>query len=210
MSVSDVFLVTELKYVSRISVTHTFHTRLKGWNLLCQDTKVCFYRGRHEEFWDFFSQEDGVVFCNDVCSIREVSGHEYNPGQWCLFIDSSKVSFKVVLLSNENRFPSVPLAHAAKMYKSYQSMKLLMGKINYDEFMCELCGDPKFLALLLGMQLRYTKHCCFLCEWDSQDKKNHYVNKLRPKQTSLMPGKKNVIPILLLFFRRKFICPLCT
>jgi len=37
-------------------------SRLKGWNLLCQDTKVCFYCGRHEEFKDFFSQEDGVVF----------------------------------------------------------------------------------------------------------------------------------------------------
>ena len=44
-------------------------SRLKGWNLQRQDTKVCFYRGRHEEFKDFFSQGDGVVFCNDVCSI---------------------------------------------------------------------------------------------------------------------------------------------
>jgi len=44
---------------------------LKGWNLLHQDTKVCFYRGRHEEFEDFFYQEDGVMFCNDVCSLWE-------------------------------------------------------------------------------------------------------------------------------------------
>ena len=54
-------------------------SRLKGWNLLCQDTKVCFYRGHHEEVKDFFSQEDGVVFCNDVCSVIEVLGHECNP-----------------------------------------------------------------------------------------------------------------------------------
>jgi len=27
---------------------------LKGWNPLRQDTKVCFYHGRHEEFKDFF------------------------------------------------------------------------------------------------------------------------------------------------------------
>jgi len=51
-----------------------FGSGLKGWNLLRQDTKVCFYRGCHEEFKDFFSQEDGVVFCNDVCSIMEVLG----------------------------------------------------------------------------------------------------------------------------------------
>jgi len=43
-------------------LTHTFRSSLKGWNLLLQDTKVCFYHGHHEEFKDFFSQEDGVVF----------------------------------------------------------------------------------------------------------------------------------------------------
>ena len=72
-------------------------SRLKGWILLCQDTKVCFNHGCHEEFKDFFSQEDGVVFCNAVCSVMEVLVHEYNLDQWCLFTDSSKVSLKVVL-----------------------------------------------------------------------------------------------------------------
>ena len=46
-------------------------SRIKGWNLLRQDTKLCFYLGRHEEFKDFFSQEDGVTFCNYVCSVME-------------------------------------------------------------------------------------------------------------------------------------------
>jgi hypothetical protein len=64
----------------------------------------------------------------------EVLGHEYNPDQWRLFIVSSKMSLKVVLLHNGNRFTSVPLAHAAKMKESYESMKLLLGKIKYDEF----------------------------------------------------------------------------
>ena len=68
-------------------------SRLKGFNLLRQDIKVCFYRGRHEEFKDFFSQEDGVVFCNDVCSVMEVLGHEFNPDQWRLFIGWSKVTW---------------------------------------------------------------------------------------------------------------------
>jgi len=80
-------------------------SRLKGWNLLCQDTEVCFYHERHEEFKDFFSQEDGVVFCNDVCSIMEVLGHGHNPDHWCLFIDLSKVSLKVVLLYKGNKSP---------------------------------------------------------------------------------------------------------
>jgi len=107
-------------------------SRLKGWNLLRQNTKVCFYRGRHEEFKDFFSLEDNVVFCNYVCSVMEVLVHEYNPDQWRLFIDSSKVSLMIVLLHNGNRFPSIPLARAANMKESYESIKLLLGKIKYD------------------------------------------------------------------------------
>jgi hypothetical protein len=69
------------------------------------------------------------MFCNDVCSIMEVLGHEYNPDQWCLFIDTSKVSLTVVLLHNGNRFHSIPLTHAANMKETYESMKLLLGKI---------------------------------------------------------------------------------
>jgi hypothetical protein len=64
----------------------------------------------------------------------EVLGHEYNPERRRLFIDSSKVSLKVVLLHNGNRFHSIPLAHAANMKETYESMKLLLGKIKYDEF----------------------------------------------------------------------------
>ena len=101
--------------------------------------------------------------------------------QWHVSIDSSKVSLKGVLLHNGNKFPSVPLAHAANMKESYESMNLLLGKIKYDEFKWNLCSDLKVVALLLRMQLGYIKYCCFLCEWDSQDKKNHYVNKLWPK-----------------------------
>ena len=111
----------------------------------------------------------------------EVLGHEFNPDQWRLFTDSSKMSLKVVLLHNRNKFPSVPLAHAANMRKSYETMKLLLGKIKYDEFKWRLCGDLKVVAMLLGMQLRYTKYCCFPREWGSQDKKKHYANKLLPK-----------------------------
>jgi len=68
-------------------------------------------------------------------------------------------------------------------------MKMLLEKIKCDEFKWKLLGDLKIVALLLGMQLGYTKYCCFLCEWDSRDKKDHYVNK----RTSLKPREKNVV-----------------
>jgi len=123
----------------------------------------------------------------------EVLGHVFNPDQWRLFTDSSKVSLKVVLLHNGNKFPSFPLAHAANMKESYESMKLLLGKIKYGELKWKLCGDLKVVALLLGMKLGCTKYCCFLCDWDSRDKKNHCVIELWPKRTSLTPGEKNVV-----------------
>jgi hypothetical protein len=133
-------------------------SRLKGRNLLRQDTRVCFNGGRQEEFKYYFSLEDGVVFFKDVCSVIEVLGHEYNPDQWRLSIDSSKVSLKVVLLHNGNRIPSLHLARAANMKENDESMKLLLGKIKYDEFKRKLCGDLKVVALYLGMKLAYTTY----------------------------------------------------
>ena len=68
-----------------------------------------------------------------------------------------------------------------------------MGKIKYDEFKWKLCADLKVVALLLGMQIGYTKYSCLLCEWDSRDKKKHYVSKLWPKRTSLTQVENNVV-----------------
>jgi hypothetical protein len=74
------------------------------------------------------------------------------------------------------------------MKESYDSRKLLLVKIKYDEFKWKLCGDLKVVALLLGIQIGHTKYCCFLCEWDSWDKMNYYVKKVWPKRASLTPG----------------------
>jgi hypothetical protein len=85
-------------------------SRLKEWNLLSINTKVFFFRNRQDEFKSFFSQEKDLAFCTDVCSVLEVLLHENDKTEWRLFIDSSKVSLKAVLLHNGNKFPSVPLA----------------------------------------------------------------------------------------------------
>ena len=107
-----------------------------------------------------------------------------------------KVSLRVVLLHNGNKFPSVPLANAANMKESYESMKLLLGKIKHDDYKWKLRGDQKVVALLLVMQIGHTNYCCFLY---TRDKKNHYVNTLWPKRTLLTPvGKNDVSPPLVL------------
>jgi len=58
------------------------------------------------------------------------------------------------------------------------------------------------------VEVGHTKYCCFLCEWHNWDKKNHYVNKLRPKRTSLTPGEKNVINPPLVLLEKIYLSPL--
>jgi len=64
------------------------------------------------------------------------------------------------------------------------------------------------MALLLGMQLGYTKYCCSLCKWYSQDKKNHNTNKLCPKRTSLTPGEKKAVNRPLTLQEKIYVPPL--
>jgi hypothetical protein len=136
-------------YFQNFSITHTFRSRLKGWNLFRPDTSV-FYRGRHEEFKNFFSQEDDVVFCNDVRSVMAINIVQINGA--CSLI-RQKWAWRWFYSTTEIDSPSVPLVHAANIKESYESIKLLLGKINYDEFKCKLCGDLNVVALLLGMQI---------------------------------------------------------
>jgi hypothetical protein len=79
-----------------------------------------------------------------------------------VFSYSSKVNLKAVVLRNGNKFPSVRLAHAAKMKESYENMKLLLKKIQYEKYKWNICGNLKVTALLLGLQLGYTKFGCFM------------------------------------------------
>jgi hypothetical protein len=71
---------------------------------------------------------------------------------------------------NGNKYTSAPLAHAVNMKESYENMKLLLEKIHYEKYKWNICWDLKVIALF-GLQLGYTKYCCFLCEWDSRDRK---------------------------------------
>jgi hypothetical protein len=38
----------------------------------------------------------------------------------------------------------------------------------------------KVILMLLGQQSGYTKFPCFICEWDSRDRKQRYIKKLGP------------------------------
>ena len=71
-------------------------------------------------------------------------------------------------------------------------MKQLLQYIKYNTYKWNICADLKVIALLLGLQLGYTKFPCFLCEWDNRGKAHHYVKRIWPASKILEPGHKNV------------------
>ena len=112
-------------------------------------------------------------------SLLDALGQHHNPGEWRLFIDSSKLNLKAVLLHNGNEKPSIPLAFAAHMKELYDIMKF-----QYEKYSWNVCEDLKVTDLLLGLQLGYTKFCCCLCKRDRRGRKTHFVKKQWPKGKS--------------------------
>ncbi|GFX50007.1 uncharacterized protein TNCV_2374961 [Trichonephila clavipes] len=124
---------------------------LNGWNLLQKYTKTCTYRSRHSQCKDYFSKENGLVFCNDISSLMETFGIEHNPIEWRLFIDSSKASLKTVLRHNGNKFPSIPVAHSASMKETHENFQFILAKLQYAVHERNMCDDLKVIALILGL-----------------------------------------------------------
>jgi hypothetical protein len=79
------------------------------------------------------------------------------------------------------------------MKDSYENMKLLLEKIQYEKYNRNIHGGCKVIAVLLGLQLGCTKFCYFLCDCDSRDRKHHYIKNQWPKRESLIPTQKNVV-----------------
>jgi len=110
-----------------VNWTEVLGSRLKvRRSILHPDIETGFLPNRQNEFKGFFSQQNDLVFCNDVCSVIEAIGHQHDPTERCLFIDSSNVILKVVLLHNGNQFPPVNLVYDANTKESYENMKKVL------------------------------------------------------------------------------------
>ena len=161
-----------------------------------KNVKTSYYRDREREYRQYFfaDEEHSLVYCHDVIGLmNKLKPGCYKSDEWRLFIDSSKRSLKAVLLHNTNVYASIPVAHSVVIKEEYTNLKTVLEKIKYTEHRWQICGDLKILTILLGQQSGYTKNPCFLCEWDSRDRTNHYIRKEWPTRTSLQPGSKNII-----------------
>ena len=146
-------------------------SRLQQWNLLAPDTKVTFYHQRSQDLISHFSIDGELCYCNDISALFQSIGMIHDQTNWRLFIDSSKESIKAVLQQNRNCYPSVPVAYSTTI------LQLILDKLNYHSHSWYVCADLKVVALLQGLQLGYTKYCCFLCLWDSRARNKHYIEK---------------------------------
>ncbi|GBM00703.1 hypothetical protein AVEN_150878-1 [Araneus ventricosus] len=125
-------------------------------------------------------------------NIKDPAESAHEPNDWGLFIDALKLSLKAVLLNNGNELPSIPVAHAVYMKETYHNLKQLLEMINYTKYGWKICADLKVMSLLMGLQLGYTKYCCFLCLWDSRAIAFHYIKRDWPQRASFKPGEMNV------------------
>jgi len=168
-------------------------SRLQGWHLLDANAKVTFFRKRTVTLENFFSKSGDLCYCNDISALFSHFDRDYDKQEWRLFIDASKTSIKAVLLHNGNVYPSIPLAYSVTMKENYENMKEILRCIRYDENQWAICADFKVIAILTGLQLGYTKYCCFLCLWDSRDRTHHYQRKDWPLRNVTLPGNSNII-----------------
>jgi hypothetical protein len=168
---------------------------LKEYGVLDSNTKFSFYTERDLQFKEFFKQSDehGFVYCCNIPGLFSKLGIRSDvEKEWWLFIDGSVTSVKAVLLHKENEFPAIPVGYSREAKESHETMKYLLDLLNYEEFQWNVGGDFKIIGLVTGLQSGYTKYCCFLCQWDSRARAQHYSKEAWPVRQNRAPGQANI------------------
>lgn len=62
-----------------------------------------------------FENKNNLVLCRDINDLMKNLNLEDDPNEWLLFIDSSILCLKAVLLHNENRLALITIGHAVHM-----------------------------------------------------------------------------------------------
>lgn len=130
------------------------------------------------------------MYCSDIPRLMTELGISHVPMEWRLFIDSSKVSLKAVLLSNGNQKPSIPVTHACRKERHMEgSMDTIFTAIQYDQFGWSICSDLEVISLLLGLQSGFTKFFFFVC--GTVGTSEYYEWTDWPKQEVFIPGENS-------------------
>jgi len=114
-------------------------SRMKQWKCLDDGVKITLYCYRKKNLEEFFTMEGTLVACKDVDGLFKALNKSHCSDEWRLFIDSSKVSLKAVLLHSGNVLPSIPVAHAFGIKESDDSMKQLPQYNKYDTHKWKIC-----------------------------------------------------------------------
>lgn len=152
-----------------LSKAETHASRMQQFGFLAPGVKIKIYRNRRQ----YLKAED-ICYCKDIPNLFNEFNQSYDPKEWILFINDSKVSLKAVLLHKRNT-PSIPIAHAINTKETFEIIVQLLQLINYKQHNWQICPDLKFVVILCGLQEGWTKYCHFVCEWDSRSSKEHYV-----------------------------------
>ncbi|XP_073436570.1 uncharacterized protein [Dendrobates tinctorius] len=165
---------------------------LKQWNLLDESINVAHQRKHHQTFASFFSQQEGLCFCNNVAGLFEAIVIMCNSSEWNLFIDSSSRSLKAILLHNRNKYLSLPVVHSVHIKEDCTSINLLLCVLKYEDYGWDIIGDFIMVTFLMGLQGGFTECPCFLCLWESWDTNQHYHRLDWPQRTEFSVRNNNV------------------
>ena len=151
-----------------------------------------------------------ICYCKDIDWLMTELGCEHNPVHWRSFIDSRKTSLKAVLLHNGNIKPSIPMGYSNLRKETYNTMKILLDLLEYPNYIWKICSDLKAVSFLLGLQLGYTNHMCFLCLWNrgktavSMQKKYGLVDKAPKSKTLWLALQMSIYCLFVSRFDEKF------
>ena len=98
-------------------------SRLREKRLLAPTTTFYWHRQREAKFTKFSTHDDAssLVYYHNIADLTEALGVTYIAMVWRLFIDSSNISRKAVLLHSGNKFSCIPVGRSVAMKEFHRT-----------------------------------------------------------------------------------------
>lgn len=150
-------------------------SRLSEFGFFAPETRVTSFRGRYQRYSKYYAMDGGICFCTDLEGLFDELGVELHESEWRLFIDAGKDTLKAVLLHNQNKQPTIPLAYS-RQPENRASLVRIMELIGYGTFDKNwlIVSDLKVVAILRGIKSGNVSWPCFLCRWSGTRRADHW------------------------------------